>query len=418
MSIKHPLRFCMVTTFYPPYSFGGDANYVQNLSHELAQRGHHVEVIHCLDSYHAVAHGEALRETKNHPNITIHPLKSSVGALSPMLTHQTGYPFFKTKQIKKILARGFDVVHYHNISLVGGPRLLEMEAPSPRAGQRAVKLYATHEYWLMCPTNVLFRYDGVACEDKQCLRCTLANRRPPQWWRYTKLLQNAARQIDMFLYPSEFTRERHQREGLNGRGTLFHYFSAMPTAAPAPPPENELPYFLYVGRLEPLKGAHTLIPLFRNYPRARLLMIGDGTQMAELKALAADAPNIEFHGWLNQAELYRLYQNATALLMPSLCYEAGPLVVLEAYSHGVPTLARQLGAIPEIVHQANGGLTYTDNESLRALINELLDNPARHAELSDNARAAYQREFTPEAHLDRYLEIVEMLLAEQAQKST
>ena len=45
------LRFCMITTFYPPYSFGGDAVFVQRLCNELASRGHHVEIIHCRDSF-------------------------------------------------------------------------------------------------------------------------------------------------------------------------------------------------------------------------------------------------------------------------------------------------------------------------------------------------------------------------------
>ena len=35
--------FCMVTTFYPPYHFGGDALYVYRLSNALARRGHHVQ---------------------------------------------------------------------------------------------------------------------------------------------------------------------------------------------------------------------------------------------------------------------------------------------------------------------------------------------------------------------------------------
>jgi hypothetical protein len=46
----------MITTFYPPYSFGGDGVYVQQLSNELAKRGQQVEVIHCRDAYNALAH--------------------------------------------------------------------------------------------------------------------------------------------------------------------------------------------------------------------------------------------------------------------------------------------------------------------------------------------------------------------------
>ncbi len=34
------MRFCMVTTFYPPFHFGGDATYVRALSRALVARGH------------------------------------------------------------------------------------------------------------------------------------------------------------------------------------------------------------------------------------------------------------------------------------------------------------------------------------------------------------------------------------------
>ncbi len=43
------MRFSMVTTFYPPFNFGGDGIFVHQLSNELASHGHHVEVVHCLD---------------------------------------------------------------------------------------------------------------------------------------------------------------------------------------------------------------------------------------------------------------------------------------------------------------------------------------------------------------------------------
>ena len=46
------LRFCMVTTFYPPYHFGGDGIFVYRLSELLASRGHKVDVIHSADAYH------------------------------------------------------------------------------------------------------------------------------------------------------------------------------------------------------------------------------------------------------------------------------------------------------------------------------------------------------------------------------
>lgn len=58
--IDRPLRFCMITTFYLPYSFGGDGIFVHQLSNEIANRGHRVDVIHCIDSYRLLADGEPL----------------------------------------------------------------------------------------------------------------------------------------------------------------------------------------------------------------------------------------------------------------------------------------------------------------------------------------------------------------------
>ena len=46
-----PLKLCMVTTFYPPFSFGGDGIFVYQLAHALAEKGHRVDVIHSEDAY-------------------------------------------------------------------------------------------------------------------------------------------------------------------------------------------------------------------------------------------------------------------------------------------------------------------------------------------------------------------------------
>jgi len=55
----------------------------------------------------------------------VHGLKSPFGFLSSLATQQTGFPFFKSPRLKKVLAKGFDVIHYHNISLVGEPKILQ-----------------------------------------------------------------------------------------------------------------------------------------------------------------------------------------------------------------------------------------------------------------------------------------------------
>src|SRR5712672_1324749 len=98
------MRFCMVTTFYPPYHFGGDATYVHALSRVLAGEGHEVEVIHCVDAYR-LKQGRPPPVVANDEGVTVHRLQSWFGLLSPLVTQQTGHPGLKSRSVHRILAR-------------------------------------------------------------------------------------------------------------------------------------------------------------------------------------------------------------------------------------------------------------------------------------------------------------------------
>ena len=179
----------MISTFYPPYSFGGDAIYLYDLCDLLVGAGHSVDVIHCADSFHLYKSQPDSRHYPPQPGVRIHKLESGFGALSPLLSHQTGYPLLKSKKIRQILAsRRFDVIHYHNVSLFG-PGVLNLRSEY----DACIKLYTMHEHWLVCPMNVLWKYTGRACDKPDCIRCTLTSHRPPQFWRYTHLRDRAAR---------------------------------------------------------------------------------------------------------------------------------------------------------------------------------------------------------------------------------
>jgi len=51
------LRFCFLTTFYPPFNFGGDGIGIQRLAQGLVRAGHRVTVLHDVDAYNALSHG-------------------------------------------------------------------------------------------------------------------------------------------------------------------------------------------------------------------------------------------------------------------------------------------------------------------------------------------------------------------------
>ena len=400
--MDRPLRFSMITTFYPPYNFGGDGIFVHRLSNELARRGHQVDVIHCRDAYRLVAGREPSGGYENHPNVTVHGLKSPFGSLSPLATQQTGFPFFKLAEIRRILAQDFDVIHFHNISLLG-PKVLEYG--------RGIKLYTMHEYWLVCPTHVLFRFNRVACIRPHCFLCTLSYKRPPQWWRYTGLLETATKHVDAFIAPSRFSKEKHREMGLAMPVVhLPHFFSsAEDDSAPrtqGAAAEAAKPYFLFVGRLEKLKGLQTLIPVFKSYAKAQLLVAGTGTYESNLRRLAAGSPNIRFLGHLPESKLPALYRQAVAVIVPSICFETFGQVIIESFSQKTPAVARNLGAMPEIIEESGGGLVYDTEAELIAAMDRLLTDSSYRRTLGINGHEAYLRNWTPEVHMQRYFALI------------
>lgn len=403
----------MITTFYPPYNFGGDGVFVQRLSNELACRGHRVEVVHCIDSYRLAA-PPVFGGYRDHPNVTVHGLKSPLGALSPLLTHQTGLPVLKSRRLRAILEKDFDVIHYHNISLVGGPKILEYG--------RAIKLYTMHDYWLVCPTHALFRFNRSPCARPSfCFLCTLAYKRPPQWWRYLGLLRRTMKNVDAFIAPSLTSQRKHQQLGLNGRIVHIPNFVSFADAeAPADRRDEERtekPYFLFVGRLEKLKGLHALIPAFREYDKAQLWIAGTGSEEASLRGLAGRSANIRFLGHRSGPDLRRLYREAVALIYPAINFQLGvsqtdsgqgaPLVIMEAFSEKTPVIVSNFGRIPALVEQTGAGMVYSSDAELLAAMDRLLANRPIRDEMGLRGHEAYRRNWTAEAYLQRYFALIE-----------
>lgn len=402
--MNRPLNFLHLTTFYPPYSFGGDAMYLYRLCHALGDAGHQVDVVHCIDSYHLLHPAEPEIQFAPHPNVKVHGLRSGYKWLSPLLTQQTGRPWLKEKPIRNLLdGKPYDVIHFHNISLLG-PQVLTME---PARGQ-AVKLYTTHEHWLICPTHVLWKFNRQPCDKPECLRCAIAAKRPPQLWRYTGMLERASEHVDRFVSPSRFTAQMHAERGFPQPVGHLPYFTERADRDwqdPGPRPQ-ERPYFLFVGRLEAIKGLQTLIEAWEQITDCDLLVAGSGGYEASLRAQAITNPRIKFLGPRPQRELGALYKHALACLVPSITYETFGIIIIEAFARKTPVIARDLGALPEVVHDSGGGFVYQTNEELISAIRRLAASPSLRAELGELGYQAFTRWWSKEAHLKLYFDLL------------
>ena len=342
-----------------------------------------------------------------------------MGVLSPLATHQSGFPLLKSGRLQAILKKGFDVIHYHNISLVGGPKILEY-------GQ-AIKLYTMHDYWLICPTHALFRFNRAPCpRPSLCFLCSLVYKRPPQWWRYFGLMQEAVKHVDAFIAPSLTSQRKHQQLGFNARIVHLPNFvsfeeagSSTPVTSNSQAPEER--YFLFVGRLEKLKGLHTLIPSFLHSQKVQLWIAGTGSEEPALRALTRGSTNIRFLGHQSGQHLQTLYRGAVAVIYPSINFQAGlpqtnsgqgaPLVIMEAFSQKTPVIVSDLGRIPALIEQTGGGLVYSTEQELLAAMDRLLTDPSCRDELGLRGYHAYRQNWTAEAHVERYFALIDEIAA-------
>jgi glycosyltransferase involved in cell wall biosynthesis len=386
------------------------------LAEMLDSEGHEVEVIHCRDTFGSLADREwiaaAEREIAVNTRVTVHGLESGMGMLSPAATFFSGRPILKDKKIESILDRGrFDVIHFHNISLVGGPAVLGLG--------RAIKLLTLHEHWLICPTHTLFKFGERACDGRQCLRCAIQSGRPPQPWRYTSLVQRSLNHVDAVLCPSRSVQRKHEEAGIRARYVRMPSFSPLGDesgCAGKAATARAHPYFLFAGRLEKLKGLQEVVPLFANGFGADLLVAGAGGFEPELRELARGSAAVQFLGQVEHSRLKELYAGAVALLIPSITYEVMPLAMVEAMHQGTPVIARNLGPLPELVEESCGGVIFSTGRELRDHIHMLLADTDLRNRLGEAGRRHARSEWSAAAYQERYTKLIETIREEKARR--
>jgi glycosyltransferase involved in cell wall biosynthesis len=194
--------------------------------------------------------------------------------------------------------------------------------------------------------------------------------------------------VDLFLAVSRFVAEKHREAGIDGARVRVKSNFAWPT----PQRTESGEYVLYAGRLSREKGVDLL--LRSTPPGLRLVVAGDGPERDALQSLAG--PSVEFVGEVAADDMPRLLRNASALAVPSRCYEGQGRIVLEAFATGVPVVASRIGALPEAVEDGVNGLLVEpgDAEAWREALDRIGDKDESD-KLGKGAFETWERRFTP-----------------------
>jgi len=165
---------------------------------------------------------------------------------------------------------------------------------------------------------------------------------------------------------SHFIRNQLVRAGYDGDLVHVLYLPAPDTRDYFAPPKDDVPHFLFLGRLTPLKGVDWLLRAVKTLDcKVHLDIAGDGYYTDHLKSLATSLgvnDRVTFYGWVQADKAKELLRNARALIFPSLWHEPGGTVALESMVNGRAVVMSKVGGMPEVVIDGKNGLLVEPND--------------------------------------------------------
>ena len=296
-----------------------------------------------------------------------------------------------------------DVVHVHNLFPMISPSVLHA------CRRHLVPAVVTlHNYRLICPSGDLFR-DGSTCHDcvghvplpavqHGCYRdsstatvplavAAMTQRNTWQTLPSAYIFISAAQRglFDSLDLPAERCFVKHN---------LVYPMDAEKTTEPL---------VVYIGRLNEAKGVPLLMEAWDRFKpkNLRLVIAGGGPLEDEVNKWASTRPTVDAPGLLCRDECIALLARARAAVVPSQWQEPFGLVIAEAMSASVPSIAPAHGSFPELIQDGVDGVLFApgDTDALARLFGEVENDPARWAVLGAQARLSYERRFVPDNNI-------------------
>lgn len=365
------MRILLVNKFH--YRKGGAETYYLTVGSELERMGHEVAYFSMRHPDNLPCEWDKYFVTQREYNNVKNPLKAARDGMALIYSPEAKRNF-------QALCEEFrpDVVHLNNVhrqitlSILDAPYLRENKVPV---------FYTAHDYVTVCPGYLMLDGDGRVCdaclEDgryRHCIegRCVKGSRAKSALAAMEASFNRAHksnRRIDRVIAPSRFMRSKLIEGGWPEDKVVFLQNFAddaildRAANAGADATDRENPYLLFFGRLSVEKGVDTLLRAFDaalpSLPQnMRLVVVGDGPDAADLKALASSlgcASRIEFAGYQTGGALQAYVERASLAIASSRWRENMPYSIVEALAAGTPVIGTNIGGIPELVDEGKTG---------------------------------------------------------------
>jgi glycosyltransferase involved in cell wall biosynthesis len=411
------MKIAHLLGWYFPDSVGGTEVYVDGLCRRLKDAGHHV----------LIAAPDSTRTA---------PYQYQLGGVTVFRYPVTGDPT-RDEAYHRVAMRGSehliawlaserpDLLHVHSIKTgIGLPELREAR----RLGIRIVATFHLPSLGYMCRTGELMEGGKQPCDGivkpSKCAACSLthvglapaASRLAgaiPPWIGgrlraipgkvgtvlgmsalvvdYRKMQRELFTLLERCVVLNETAYRMLLADGSPSEKLTINRLGVSQTdihrkPGPDAQPTGRPVHLGFAGRLHPAKGLAQTVHAIRAIPadvqfrfdiRAPILDAGARDFAADLRRLAGDDPRIRFEPAVSSAEIPSVLSGIDALLSPSLWFENGPTIALEAMAVGTPVIATRVGNLAEVIEDGvNGRLVAVgDIPGLTAALLEATSHP-------------------------------------------
>lgn len=325
-------------------------------------------------------------------------------------------PFARRKLSERIREFKPDIVHVHNFFPQLSPSIFDA---CRRAGVPSV--LTLHNFRILCPTGFLY-HDEAVRERSLHHSC---------WWTVGKRVYHNSfmgtlavammvefhkwrrtwnTKVDRLIALTEFAKSKFVEGGISEERIVVKWNAVLAGSSSSSESSNRhRSNAVYVGRLSEEKGVRILVRAWKEIPFP-IRMVGTGP-LADLIMNTANDRIIPV-GKLSAKATIDEISRAAFVVLPSVWYEMFPVVVVEAFSCGVPVIASNLGGLKELVKHGVTGLLFKrgDPSDLAYAVRWALEHPNEMAQFGANARAEYAAKYTPEADYVRLSKIYKELI--------
>jgi len=401
------MRVLMLAQSYAPI-VGGIEHMVEDMSAELAKRGHDVAVA-------------TLRQPGSEPEgtaaVAVHALGSTVHDIPGLKLdeerhHAPPAPDLRTVlELRRVLqSHRPDVIHAHDW-------LIHSYLPLNRRSSAAL-LLSMHDYGLTCATK-RYMHQGAVCSGPGNVKCTRC-----AWDDYgsaakgliaavgTRTSENRIRRhVDVFLPVSRSVRDVCQLRPRDVHRVIPNFVNGQPEPLDDDPSLERLPkqpFILYFGDVSAQKGVDNLIAAYRELDSPPpLVLVGRrfAGQIEDTAGAVALGPMP--HHFVLEAVRRSLFTIA-----PSIWPDPFPVVALETAAAGKPIIASRIGGLQDSVADGESGILVPpgDRAALAGAMRRLLKDDELRSRMGIAAAERQATLFTPDTVVPQYEEAYELAL--------